>query len=320
LLLPQNILKPNSCDTMVENHQQDLHDSLAKLKTSGRKGLGISSGVRYIKGESINEKGGRTDGLPNNPLYANFVKEGTEILTEAKAMFDGDGRKKKTNFDDCVDVHTEESGDGDNDKKSRRSRKKEAKLAAKKARRMEEKRARRREEKRARTSGDRSGENGTASPAEQTSETNKSKRDAAAVAGAAPADVTGKKKKKERADAPDSGGGGVVGATTKKKKKKDRADTSDSGAGDAVSAKKRKRKKKEGADAPDSTAGGTVGVVSAQGPAAAATEMRPKKKNKEKHAPARPAVENTRDVGSPDGNGVAKKEKKKGKKSKKKKI
>eukprot|EP00587_Corethron_hystrix_P012763 CAMPEP_0113320542 /NCGR_PEP_ID=MMETSP0010_2-20120614/14323_1 /TAXON_ID=216773 ORGANISM="Corethron hystrix, Strain 308" /NCGR_SAMPLE_ID=MMETSP0010_2 /ASSEMBLY_ACC=CAM_ASM_000155 /LENGTH=169 /DNA_ID=CAMNT_0000178373 /DNA_START=320 /DNA_END=826 /DNA_ORIENTATION=+ /assembly_acc=CAM_ASM_000155 len=127
---------------MEESQLQALHDAVAKLKPSGRRGLGSNASARYVKGHPVNDKGERKDGLPNNPLYSNFVKEGDMRVDEKLTGLDGDSRMVKKNFDDIVDVfHDDEVPAEKKKRKMTREEKKAAKLAAKKARKMEEKRA-----------------------------------------------------------------------------------------------------------------------------------------------------------------------------------
>ena len=91
---------------MEEVKLQALADSFAKH--GGRKGLGTSGGeYSWSKTNSRNEAGveqeqqqkeGRDDGLPDNALYAPFVKEGS-YNPSAKGHH-GDGRAIKRDFSD----------------------------------------------------------------------------------------------------------------------------------------------------------------------------------------------------------------------------
>ena len=86
---------------MEEQKVQALHDTLAKLKKSA--GLGVASHYNFgkIKTKEVNGQTVREDGLPNNPLYFPFVKEGTYDPNTSDAAKYGDGRAIKRNFDDC---------------------------------------------------------------------------------------------------------------------------------------------------------------------------------------------------------------------------
>jgi len=126
---------------MEETKVQQLCDTLGKLKKSA--GLGISSSYNFgnrnnndaIASSSTKV---RSDGLPNNALYANFVREGTYDPNDPdRANPYGDGRVIKRNFDDCVSVSDDNSSD--NDERSRKHKKKQKK-AEKKAKKKEEKR------------------------------------------------------------------------------------------------------------------------------------------------------------------------------------
>ena len=142
---------------MEEQKIQALHDTLAKLKKTA--GLGVASHYNFgkIQTKQVNGQTVREDGLPNNPLYFPFVKEGTFDASTADAKKFGDGRAIKRNFDDCksnanVDVDDgSESSNSSSDKKSKKKRKKEAKekkQAEKKALKLEEKRQAKLEAKR----------------------------------------------------------------------------------------------------------------------------------------------------------------------------
>ena len=157
---------------MEEQKIQSLHDTLAKLKKTA--GLGIASHYNFgkVKTKQVNGQTVREDGLPNNPLYFPFVKEGTFDPKNAESKF-GDGRTIKRNFDDCdekVDdsVRSSDSSSGRNrsnnklDKKSnkkkrmkeeakgvKKAKKKAMKLEAKRQAKLEAKRQAKLEEKRA---------------------------------------------------------------------------------------------------------------------------------------------------------------------------
>ena len=84
---------------MEEQKVQALHDTLAKLKRSA--GLGTASHYNFgtkIKTKQINGQTVREDGLPNNPLYFPFLKEGTYDPKNNVAAKYGDGRVIKRNF------------------------------------------------------------------------------------------------------------------------------------------------------------------------------------------------------------------------------
>ena len=92
---------------MEESKVQALHDTLSKLKRSA--GLGVSSHYNFgkVKTTEVDGKIVREDGLPNNPLYFGFVREGTYDKNKSSAAKYGDGRVIKRTFDDCK----ESSGD-----------------------------------------------------------------------------------------------------------------------------------------------------------------------------------------------------------------
>jgi hypothetical protein len=144
---------------MEEQKIQALHDTLAKLKKTA--GLGVASHYNFgkIKTKQVNGETVREDGLPNNPLYFPFVKEGTFDPSTADASKFGDGRAIKRNFDDCNEDDDSESSNSSSDKKSKKRRKKEAKekkkaekkvlkLEAKRQAKLEAKRQAKLEEKR----------------------------------------------------------------------------------------------------------------------------------------------------------------------------
>ncbi|KAL3772205.1 hypothetical protein ACHAW5_009352 [Stephanodiscus triporus] len=138
---------------MEEQKIQALHDTLAKLKKTA--GLGVASHYNFgkIKTKQVNGQTVREDGLPNNPLYFPFVKEGTFDPSTADVSKFGDGRAIKRNFDDCqtsanVDDGSERSLDKKSSKKERKKLAKEKKKADKKALKLEAKRQAKLEEKR----------------------------------------------------------------------------------------------------------------------------------------------------------------------------
>lgn len=153
---------------MEEQKVQALHDTLAKLKKSA--GLGVASHYNFgkVSTKQVNGQVVREDGLPNNPLYFPFVKEGTYDPSTSDAKKYGDGRVIKRNFDDCKDDGRGNQGSRSEDEKSKKRRKQEAKekrkaekkeakrlakleqkLAEKKAAKLEAKRAAKLEAKRA---------------------------------------------------------------------------------------------------------------------------------------------------------------------------
>lgn len=122
--------------TMEEEKAQRLHDTLSKLRKSA--GLGVSSHYSWSAPTCTSADGTvvRTDGLPNNVLYSNFVKEGTYDATSAnKQHNDGDGRVIKRNFDDI-----ESNSDDSDSHREKKRRRKQEKKAALKAAKLEEKR------------------------------------------------------------------------------------------------------------------------------------------------------------------------------------
>mmetsp|Transcript_20030 Transcript_20030/g.41869 ORF Transcript_20030/g.41869 Transcript_20030/m.41869 type:complete len:253 (-) Transcript_20030:146-904(-) len=142
---------------MEESKVQALHDTLSKLKKSA--GLGVASHYNFsgkIKTTTVDGKAIREDGLPNNPLYFPFVREGTYDPSKSNAKKYGDGRVIKRNFDDCKPVTPTSDGTSSSDgsdsedeetKKKRKLEKKERKKAEKKAAKLEAKRQAKIEEK-----------------------------------------------------------------------------------------------------------------------------------------------------------------------------
>lgn len=138
---------------MEESKIQALHDTLSKLRKSA--GLGVAShfnfGSATTKTDS-NEKVIRTDGLPNNALYANFLREGDYNPSKSNANKYGDGRLIKTDFSDCAGVCEvsggESSGENSDSLRKKKIEKKQRKKAEKKAAKLEAKRQAKLEEKR----------------------------------------------------------------------------------------------------------------------------------------------------------------------------
>lgn len=145
---------------MEEQKIQSLHDTLAKLKKTA--GLGIASHYNFgkVKTKQVNGQTVREDGLPNNPLYFPFVKEGTFDPKNAESSKFGDGRTIKRNFDDC-DAKVDDSVRSrdkksykkklmkEEDKEVKKAKKKAMKLEAKRQAKLEAKRQAKLEEKRA---------------------------------------------------------------------------------------------------------------------------------------------------------------------------
>jgi len=141
--------------SMDEEKVQALHDTLARLKKSA--GLGAASHYNFgkVKTKQIDGKTVREDGLPSNPLYFPFVREGTYDPSTANARKYGDGRAIKRNFYDCNPSASvnDESGDSEGSenlrcKKKRKREAKENRKAEKKAAKLEAKRQAKLEEKR----------------------------------------------------------------------------------------------------------------------------------------------------------------------------
>ena len=148
---------------MEESKLQALADSLSKH--SGRKGLGTYSG-EYSWSKTANSstttESSRNDGLPTNPLYNNFVREGTYDPSKKTPLDHGDGRLIKRDFSDIPAIVDETSSDDkskNSSKKTKEERKAEkkalkkaakraAKLEAKKKAKLEEKKKAKLEEKR----------------------------------------------------------------------------------------------------------------------------------------------------------------------------
>lgn len=146
---------------MEEHKLLALHESLSKLRKSA--GLGVNSQYSWQKngdpaanslitttetGEQV-----RTDGLPVNMLYNNFVKSGSYDPKDQRGAH-GDGRKIKRDFSDCNNTHvvsSPSSSDSEEDssakKKAKKEKRKSEKKAAKKAAKLEAKRQAKLEEK-----------------------------------------------------------------------------------------------------------------------------------------------------------------------------
>jgi len=88
----------------------------------------FSSSKIEVKTTEVDGKIVRGDGLPNNPLYFGFVREGTYDKNKSSAAKYGDGRVIKRTFDDCK----ESSGDDSSSDEKKKAKKKVAKKAAKK--------------------------------------------------------------------------------------------------------------------------------------------------------------------------------------------
>lgn len=160
-------LIPEANSTMEEHKVQALHDTLAKLKKSA--GLGVASQYSFgnIKTKQVDGQTVREDGLPSNPLYFPFVKEGLYDPTATGAGKFGNGKVIKRNFDDCKSGSDDEKDNMTASKKSKKKRKSEdgkekkkaekrllkieakrqAKLEAKRQQKLEAKRQAKREEK-----------------------------------------------------------------------------------------------------------------------------------------------------------------------------
>ena len=171
---------------MEEEKIQRLHDSLSKLRRG--KGLGTNSHFSWNAHESIpmdKDKDGnlfRTDGLPVNGLYSNFVKQGTYDPQKAKensAVKYGDGRKIKRNFDDIKATDDDEDSDRSSKKSKKKSKeerkteKKAAKLEAKKQAKLEEKKCQKLEARKAAKKLESSGSKGDDATSKSADEENK---------------------------------------------------------------------------------------------------------------------------------------------------
>lgn len=129
---------------MEESKLQAIADSLSGH--GGRKGLGTYGGdyswSKSARSASSEQETTRTDGLPTNALYSNFVKAGGYDPSRKGPMNHGDGRIIKRDFSDIPVIE-----DSDSSKKKKKVSKEERK-AAKKAAKLEAKRQARLEEKR----------------------------------------------------------------------------------------------------------------------------------------------------------------------------
>ena len=140
---------------MEESKLQALADSLSKH--SGRKGLGTSGGEyswsKTANSSTTTTQSARDDGLPTNPLYSNFVKEGAYDPSKKAPLNHGDGRLIKRDFSDIPPIVDETSADETSKKSSKKSKeerkaeKKAIKKAAKKAVKLEAKKKAKLEEK-----------------------------------------------------------------------------------------------------------------------------------------------------------------------------
>mmetsp|Transcript_4997 Transcript_4997/g.7380 ORF Transcript_4997/g.7380 Transcript_4997/m.7380 type:complete len:98 (+) Transcript_4997:56-349(+) len=93
---------------MDEVKAQALHDELSSLVYQRGKsgGVGLGVGVYSWSVSTTKSTSERDDGLPNNPLYANFVRE-VSFNTKTPSNH-GDGHLIKRNFDDLKNVELEE--------------------------------------------------------------------------------------------------------------------------------------------------------------------------------------------------------------------
>lgn len=152
---------------MEESKAQALHDALSKLAPRGKGGgLGLGTGA-YSWSKQGNEETS-DNGLPRNPLYANFVPAGIYDPNNKNKHNHGDGRTIKRKFDDCEDNQNFECEaiskkkikftydksklkglTGDAKKARKKELKKQAKLEAKRLLKLEEKKASKRAAKQA---------------------------------------------------------------------------------------------------------------------------------------------------------------------------
>lgn len=144
------IVQQSKKAAMEEQKVQALHDTLAKLKKS--QGLGIASHYNFggkIKTKEVNGQTVREDGLPSNPLYFPFVREGSYDRNASTAAKYGDGREIKRDFEDCKGSHlvSDEGASQQGGKKGKKASKEQRK-AEKKAAKLEAKRQTKLEEKR----------------------------------------------------------------------------------------------------------------------------------------------------------------------------
>jgi hypothetical protein len=144
---------------MEENKAQALHDELTLLADKRGKTGGLGLGGGSYSWSATNVTTERTDGLPNNPLYVNFVREGSFVVAKANH---GDGRMIKRNFDDCKELSANISSNSsrcsvvsediptkrvkltkEQKKAAKLEAKRQAKIAEKKAAKLLEKKAKR---------------------------------------------------------------------------------------------------------------------------------------------------------------------------------
>jgi hypothetical protein len=118
---------------------QALVDSLSKQ--AGKKGLGTNGGqYSWAKTQEADPKAERDNGLPNNALYAGFVKAGT--YDPNVKLNDGDGRAIKRDFSG-IPVLVEDGSSNDSSEHAKaksKSAKKAAKLETKRLAKLEGKR------------------------------------------------------------------------------------------------------------------------------------------------------------------------------------
>lgn len=153
---------------MEEKRAQAFHDELSLLANKRGKsgGLGLGGGS-YTWSFTTGATSERTDGLPNNPLYVHFVREGS---FDAAKSSHGDGRTIKRNFDDCDELSAKVSSSSgtrsvvgeevpkrvkltkEQKKAAKLEAKRQAKIAQKKANKLLEKKAKREIEKKAENS------------------------------------------------------------------------------------------------------------------------------------------------------------------------
>lgn len=133
-----------------------LHDDLSKYQNKKKSGLGVSNAYNFAGSKNKQSSDStattvREDGLPNNSLYVNFLRQGTYDPTkdDTTANIYGDGRVIKRNFDDCItEISVSSNSDDDENsvgkkkkitKEERKEQKKEEKKAKKKAAKLEAK-------------------------------------------------------------------------------------------------------------------------------------------------------------------------------------
>merc|ERR1712194_235962 len=129
-----------------------LHDDLSKYQNKKKSGLGVSNAYNFAgsknkQSSDLTATTVREDGLPNNSLYVNFLRQGTYDPTkdDTTANVYGDGRVIKRNFDDCItEISVSSNSDDDENsvgkkKKITKEERKEQKKAKKKAAKLEAK-------------------------------------------------------------------------------------------------------------------------------------------------------------------------------------